>query len=60
MSSVIVDDIKIALEVTNILDQFLDLLFFWLQLLFQHADLFVLLLFNSIDDIAFHFVKARF
>jgi hypothetical protein len=58
--SEIFDDILIALEVNNILDKLLDLIFFWLQLLFQFSNLFVLLLFNSIYDIGFHFVKVRF
>ena len=59
MCTEIVDDIIFALEVTKSLDKLLDLLFFWLQLLFQRGNLSILLLFNSIDDIAFHFVKAR-
>ena len=60
VASEIFDDIIVALEVTNSLYKLLDLLFFWHQLLFQRADFLILLLFNSIDNIVFHFIKARF
>ena len=60
VASEIFDDIIVALLVTNSLYKLLDLLFFWHQLLFQRADFLILLLFNSVDDIVFHFVKARF
>ena len=59
LCSEVVVNIKIAIEVNYTLFQFLNLLFFWLYLLFQRADLFVQLLFNWVYDFVFHFVKAR-
>ena len=56
---ILVDDFTFALEVINTLKDLLNLLFFRLQGLFQWKDLLLLLLFNSFEDIFFHFIKSR-